>query len=64
MENYGLAIMDSEEIIKINPAFTKAYYRKGTAYLLLGKFDKAKDDFKMANKLTIGKDQDIVEKLK
>lgn len=45
MENYGLAIADSDEIIKINPSFVKAYYRRGTAHLFLGKFDEAKDDF-------------------
>jgi len=45
MENYGLAIADSEAIIKINPSFVKAYYRKGAAHLFLGKFDQAKDDF-------------------
>jgi serine/threonine-protein phosphatase 5 len=45
MENYGLAILDADCIIKINPSFVKAYYRKGTAHLFLGKFDEAKDDF-------------------
>lgn len=39
MENYGLALLDADSIIKIDPSFTKAYYRKGTAHLLLGKFD-------------------------
>lgn len=29
MENYGLAIEDANSAIKMNPDFTKAYYRKG-----------------------------------
>ena len=45
MENYGLAIIDADEIIKEDKTFVKAYYRKGSAYLLLGKFDEAKDCF-------------------
>jgi serine/threonine-protein phosphatase 5 len=45
MENYGLAIADADLIIKLNAQFVKAYYRKGTAHLFLGKFDEAKDDF-------------------
>jgi serine/threonine-protein phosphatase 5 len=63
MENYGLAIDDASTAIKMNPSFVKAYYRKGTAYLMMGKFDEAKDSFVMANKLTGSKDKDIVDKL-
>ncbi len=61
MENYGTAIDDANKAIKINPTFTKAYYRKGTAYLMLGKFDEAKDAFVIADKLTTSKD--ITKKL-
>ena len=49
MENYGLAIIDADEIIKEDKTFVKAYYRKGSAYLLLGKFDEAKDCFLYVN---------------
>jgi serine/threonine-protein phosphatase 5 len=45
MENYGLAIIDADEILKQDPSFIKAYYRKGSAYLLLGKFDEARKEF-------------------
>lgn len=45
MENYGLAIIDADEIIKNDPTFIKAYYRKGSAFMLLGKFDEAKKEF-------------------
>ncbi|KAM3139418.1 hypothetical protein pb186bvf_008443 [Paramecium bursaria] len=62
MENYGLAIIDADEIIKEDKTFVKAYYRKGSAYLLLGKFDEAKDCFLYASRLV--KDPDIDEKLK
>lgn len=63
MENYGFAILDAERAIKANPLFVKAYYRKGTAFLMIAKYDEARDAFKMANKLTSGKDKDIVDKL-
>ena len=46
MENYGLAIIDADEILKEDSGFIKAYYRKGSAYLLLGKFDDARKEFK------------------
>lgn len=46
MENYGLAINDADEILKEDPRFIKAYYRKGSAYLLLSKFDDARKEFK------------------
>lgn len=45
MENYGLAIIDADEILKIDSGFIKAYYRKGSAYMLLGKFDEARKEF-------------------
>lgn len=51
MENYGLAIIDADEILKEDSGFIKAYYRKGSAYLLLGKFDDARKEFKRVIKL-------------
>ncbi len=45
MENYGLALNDAELAIQKNPAYVKGYYRQGSAFLLLGKYDKAKDSF-------------------
>jgi serine/threonine-protein phosphatase 5 len=49
MENYGLAIIDADQVIKVNSKFTKAYYRKGQAYLMLSKLDEAREAFKVAN---------------
>lgn len=63
MENYGFAIVDADRALKANPSFVKAYYRKGTAFLMIAKYDDARDAFKLANKLTGGKDKDILEKL-
>lgn len=63
MENYGFAIVDADQVIKLAPDFTKGYYRKGQAQLMMSKFDEARDSFKIANKLTGGKDKDIVDKL-
>ncbi|EGR31107.1 protein phosphatase catalytic subunit, putative [Ichthyophthirius multifiliis] len=62
MENYGLAVEDSESAIECDPSFTKAYYRQGSSFLALGKFEQARDAFKKAYKLN-SKDQDIKEKL-
>jgi len=63
MENYGFAIVDADLAIKLNPELTKAYYRKGQAFMMISKFDDAREAFKIANKLTGGKDKDIVDKL-
>jgi len=35
MENYGLAIADADEAIKMNPNYQKAYYRKADACIAL-----------------------------
>lgn len=35
MENYGLAIADADEAIKMNPLYQKAYYRKADACIAL-----------------------------
>lgn len=35
MENYGLAITDADEAIKMNPSYPKAYYRKADACIAL-----------------------------
>ena len=36
MENYGLAIQDADEAIKIDSDYTKSYYRKADASIALG----------------------------
>jgi serine/threonine-protein phosphatase 5 len=64
MENYGLAITDCDEGIKLDPTYIKSYYRQGSAYLLLSKLEQAKANFTKANQLSNSKDDDILEKLK
>jgi len=64
MENYGLAITDCDEGIKLDPTYIKSYYRQGSAYLLLSKLEQAKANFTKANQLSNSKDDDIQEKLK
>eukprot|EP00796_Vickermania_ingenoplastis_P012513 gene12514-8569_t len=47
----GGALMDAEEAIKLEPGFAKAYYRKASAHLLMGKFKEALKDFEIVRKL-------------
>eukprot|EP01138_Halocafeteria_seosinensis_P015381 gb/GECG01015698.1/.p1 GENE.gb/GECG01015698.1/~~gb/GECG01015698.1/.p1 ORF type:complete len:526 (+),score=77.20 gb/GECG01015698.1/:1-1578(+) len=44
VENFGSAISDTTEAINLDPTYTKAYYRRGSAYLALGKYKSAKKD--------------------
>lgn len=44
-KNYKEAILKLDEVIKLNPEFTEAYYNRGLSYAKLGKFDLALDDF-------------------
>lgn len=57
-----MAIIDAERAIELNPNFSKAYYRRGTAYAALGKFPLALKDFQTAYRLK--PDADTQEKLK
>ncbi|KAK1444102.1 PPPtase 5 [Babesia gibsoni] len=45
MENYGLAVLDSDAAISAQPAYSKAYYRRGCAYLCIMRFKDAEKDF-------------------
>lgn len=47
----GAALVDADEAIALEPGFVKAYYRKATAHLLLGKFKEAQKDFKVVLQL-------------
>lgn len=51
VENYGLAILDASAAVEIDPAYPKAYYRRGTANFALNKPKSARKDFKMVCKL-------------
>jgi len=35
LENYGLTLLDASEAIKADPTFFKAYFRRGSAYVIL-----------------------------
>lgn len=62
-ESYGLAIADAEEAMRLDPTYVKAYYRRGTANLAIGKYKLALNDFKAVVKLK-PKDRDARGKLK
>lgn len=62
MENFGSAIIDADAAVEQNPTFSKAYYRRGTAYAALGKFPLALKDFQAAYRLK--PDVDTQEKIK
>ena len=51
MENFGSAIMDAGEAVELDDKFTKAYYRRGCAYLGLAKYAEAAKDFRKAAEL-------------
>ena len=46
LELPGGALKDAEEAIELDPNFIKAYYRKASAHLQMGKFKEALADFK------------------
>lgn len=53
----GAALSDSDAAIAIEPGFAKAYYRKASAHLQMGKFKEALKDFEIVRKL-VPDDQD------
>lgn len=59
LENYGTAIEDIDEAIKINPYYAKAYYRKGCSYLLLSDLKRASECFQKVLKLTKDKNSEL-----
>jgi len=63
LENYGSAICDAEEAIKLDPEYIKAYYRRGSANFALGKYKDALADFKSVCKMK-PKDADANSKFK
>eukprot|EP00924_Labyrinthula_sp_SR-Ha-C_P012383 snap_masked-scaffold_10-processed-gene-5.24-mRNA-1 protein AED:0.05 eAED:0.05 QI:0/0/0/0.25/1/1/4/0/555 len=60
-ENFGLAVTDSLEALKLDPKYIKAYYRLGSAYMQLSQFKKAKKIFERVCKLK-PKDKDARKK--
>ena len=63
MENHGLCIADSTTAIELDKTFIKAYYRRGSSYMGLGKYKDAMKDFKVARQLKPS-DRDALEKFK
>lgn len=57
----GAALMDADEAIRLEPGFAKAYYRKASAHLLMGKFKEALADFEIVRKL-VPTDEDAKKK--
>ncbi|KAK7196134.1 serine/threonine protein phosphatase type 5 [Novymonas esmeraldas] len=51
LELPGAALADAQEAVDLEPGFVKAYYRKASAYLLLGKFKDAQREFGVVLKL-------------
>jgi len=45
LEDYGLAVIDAEAAIGLDPTYAKAHYRLGCAYVSMGKFQQAKKSF-------------------
>lgn len=44
-ELYGSALEDANEALKLDPNYMKAYYRRATAYMALGKLKLALKDY-------------------
>jgi serine/threonine-protein phosphatase 5 len=55
MENYGLALIDANESINIDPNYPKAYYRKADAYIAMNKYKESLDSLKKVNYSIIAK---------
>lgn len=45
LEQYGAAIADASTAISLDPLYAKAYYRRGSAYVCLGKYKVGVKDF-------------------
>lgn len=52
IENYGLALLDSDQAIESDPAYAKGYYRRASANFALHHFKLARKDFRAVCKLT------------
>jgi tetratricopeptide (TPR) repeat protein len=51
LESYGLAIADSDDALALDPGYIKAYYRRASANMALGKYKIALRDFRQVIKL-------------
>ena len=51
IQAYGLAIADADLALELDPAYTKAYYRRASGNFALGKYKLALKDFRHVCKL-------------
>ncbi|TYK21148.1 serine/threonine-protein phosphatase 5 [Cucumis melo var. makuwa] len=63
LEEYGSAIQDASKAIEIDPKYSKGYYRRGAAFLAMGKLKEALKDFQQLKKICPN-DPDAAKKLK
>ncbi|CAM6092853.1 unnamed protein product [Calypogeia fissa] len=63
LEEYGSAILDATHSIELNAKYIKGYYRRGAAYLAMGKLKEALRDFRQVAKI-VPKDPDATKKLR
>lgn len=63
LEEYGSAIQDATKAVEVDPKYSKGYYRRGAAYLAMGKFKEALKDFQQVKRLCPN-DPDAAKKLK
>lgn len=63
LESYGAALQDANEAIKLDPTYTKAYYRRASSNYVLGKLKDALKDFKAVIQIA-PKDLDAQKKYK
>ncbi|XP_076906169.1 serine/threonine-protein phosphatase 5-like isoform X1 [Bidens hawaiensis] len=63
LEEYGSVIQDASKAIEIDPKYSKGYYRRGAAYLSMGKFKEALKDFQQVKRISPN-DPDASKKLK
>ncbi|CDW52887.1 serine:threonine protein phosphatase 5 [Trichuris trichiura] len=60
-ELYALALSDASKAIAIDDTYVKAYYRRATAYMAMGKFKLALADFDAVIKVRPN-DRDVIQK--
>uniref|UniRef100_A0A1J3HMB1 Serine/threonine-protein phosphatase 5 n=1 Tax=Noccaea caerulescens TaxID=107243 RepID=A0A1J3HMB1_NOCCA len=63
LEEYGSAILDATKAIEIDSRYSKGYYRRGAAYLAMGKFKDALKDFQQVKRISPN-DPDAARKLR
>lgn len=70
LENYGLAIADCDQALKVDPNMMKAYYRKGVSLMAILNYKEAQQNFKKIlvklpnDKLTLENHKQCVNYLK